>query len=75
MVVAQLEERSLATPEVRGSKPVIGKLYITRYENIVKETGNGPIFKNMYWQQHLLQSIAKAPLPKMNFQLVYYRTR
>ena len=26
-VVAQLEERSLPTPEVRGSNPVIGKLY------------------------------------------------
>ena len=29
MVVAQLEERSLPTPEVYGSTPVIGKLLIT----------------------------------------------
>ena len=27
--VAQLEERSLQTPEVRGSSPVIGKLYFS----------------------------------------------
>ena len=28
VVVAQLVERSLPTPEIRGSKPVIGKFYI-----------------------------------------------
>ena len=28
MVVGQLEERSLPTPEVRGLKPVISKFYI-----------------------------------------------
>ena len=28
VVVAQLVERSLPTPEVRGSNPVIGKIYI-----------------------------------------------
>ena len=28
MVVAQLVERSLSIPEVRGSNPVIGKIYI-----------------------------------------------
>ena len=28
MVVAQLVERSLPIPEVRGSNPVIGKIYI-----------------------------------------------
>ena len=28
MVVAQLLERSLPKPEVRGSNPVIGKIYI-----------------------------------------------
>ena len=29
-VVAQLVEQALLTPEVRGSKPVIGKIYIVR---------------------------------------------
>ena len=28
VVVAQLVERSLPTPEVRGSNPVIGKIYM-----------------------------------------------
>ena len=28
MVVAQLVERSVPTPEIRGSNPVIGKLYL-----------------------------------------------
>ena len=28
VVVAQLAERSLPTPEVRGSNPVLGKIYI-----------------------------------------------
>ena len=31
MVVAQLVERLLLTPEVRGSNPVIGKFYIEHY--------------------------------------------
>jgi len=30
VVVTQLVERSLLTPEVRGSNPVIGKMYIER---------------------------------------------
>ena len=28
MVVAQLVEQSILTPEVRGSNPIIGKIYI-----------------------------------------------
>ena len=55
VVVAQLVERSLPIPEVRGSNPVIGKiLYISNIcllsivywkdENKEKEAGNGPFF-------------------------------
>ena len=54
LVVAQLDEQSLPTPEVCGSNPVIGKIYI-RYlfvsvnciekTKIKKETGNGPFLK------------------------------
>ena len=48
MVVAQLVEQSLPTPEVHGSNPVIGKIYIDRilkrrkYRKIVREW---PIYK------------------------------
>ena len=52
MVVAQLVERLLPTPYVRGSNPVIIKLYIT-YILCVKKTKikktearNGPFFGN-----------------------------
>ena len=53
VVVAQLVERSLTIPEVRGSNPVIGKkiilnIYCQLYwtdENKEKEADNGP-FKN-----------------------------
>ena len=51
MVVAQLVEPSLPTPEVRGSNPVIGKAFISNIfvfcqlhwkdENKEKEAGNG----------------------------------
>ena len=55
MVVAQLVERLLSKPEIRGSNPVIGKnLFISNIcllstvywkdENKEKETGNGPFF-------------------------------
>ena len=51
MVVPQLVEWLLPTPEVHGSNPAICKLY-TYYcqpclkdENKVKETWNGPFFK------------------------------
>ena len=55
VVVAQLVERSLPIPEVRGSDPVIGKKLLisnicilsTVYwkdENKGKEAGNGPFF-------------------------------
>ena len=58
MVLAQLVERSLPIPEIRGSNPVIGKnlfknwtfvncqLCIEKDENKEKEAGNGPFFKN-----------------------------
>ena len=44
----QFVERSLPSPEVRGSKPVIGRIYIVhcllhwKDENKEKEAGNGP---------------------------------
>ena len=49
VVVGQLVERALPTPEVRGWNPVIGKIYIYyqqywKDENKEKEAGNGPIF-------------------------------
>ena len=51
--MAQLVEQSLSIPEVRGSNPVIGKIYIEQIlltvywkdENKEKEAGNGTIFK------------------------------
>ena len=49
VVVAQLVERSLSTPEVRGSNPVIGKFICTincveKTKIKKKEAGKGPIF-------------------------------
>ena len=54
MVVGQLAERSLPTPEIRGLNPDIGnistificQLLSRKDENKVKEAGNGPFFKN-----------------------------
>ena len=47
VVVAQLVERSLPTPEIRGSNPNFGKLYLPivnrKDKNKEKEAGNGPI--------------------------------
>ena len=40
MTVAQLVERSLPTPEVRRSNPVIGKLYITNILSTVLKRRN-----------------------------------
>ena len=53
VVVAQLVERSLPIPEVRGSNPVIGKIYWTFFTvNCIektkikkKEARNGPFLK------------------------------
>ena len=50
VVLAQLVERSIPTPEVRGSNPVIGKIcvYYQLYwkdENKEKEAWNGPFLK------------------------------
>ena len=54
VVVAQLVERSLLIPEVRGSNPVIGKYLLIEHlfsVNCIKKTkikkneaGNGPVF-------------------------------
>ena len=35
MAVVQLVERSLPTPEVRGSNPVNGKIYVERIEKTI----------------------------------------
>ena len=47
VVVAKLVERSLPTPEVRGSNPVIGEIVycqLNRKDENKKEAGNGPYF-------------------------------
>ena len=52
-MVAQLVERSVLTPEIRGSNPNIGKSYLpivhlNRKDEIEeKEAGNGPSLKNI----------------------------
>ena len=53
IVVAQLAERSLPTPEIHGSNPAIGKFYslstvshlFWKDENKEKDAGNGPFKK------------------------------
>ena len=62
MVGAQLVERLLPIPEVRGSNPVIGKIVLNivycqlywKDENKEKEAGNGPFFKK---NQSILTSL------------------
>ena len=49
VVMAQLVERSLLTPEIRCLNPDIGEIYIYQLynrndENKEKESGNGPSF-------------------------------
>ena len=50
VVVAQLEEPSLPIPDVHGSNPVIGKIYIEHFLSVLKrqksrkEAGTGPFF-------------------------------
>ena len=72
--MAQLVEWSLPTPEVRGSNPVIDKLYITYSlqtdKNIEKRTGKGPIEKKIRepWssqvkRSHLGNDVATDNLP------------
>ena len=52
MVVAQLVERSLPTPEIPGLNPNIGKFYLPivhlnrKYKNKEKEAKYGPSLKN-----------------------------
>ena len=50
VVVAQLVERLLPTPEIRGPNPNIGKVLSTNCNKIektklIKEAGNGPSLK------------------------------
>ena len=63
MVVAQLVERAVSIPKVRGSNSVISKsllilnvcLLSTVYcknENKEKEVGNDPFFKVINWLQY-----------------------
>ena len=76
--VAQLVERSLQIPEVRGSNPVIGKILLnicllsTVYwndENKEKEAGNGP-FKKNYWE--VGQWVTSDTIdPRFNSQLTF----
>ena len=60
VVVAQLVERSLPTPEVCGSNPATAIFYIKHLFPVnciektkikKKETGNGPFFKNKLRQR------------------------
>ena len=53
-MVAQLEERSLPTPEIRGLNPIIGKILSTKCtkkyrkdENKEKEARSGPSLKKI----------------------------
>ena len=61
---AQLVERSLLTPEIRGSIPVVGKVYLLllfwKDENEEKEAGSGRILEKISiivwlcgWRDHL----------------------
>ena len=49
MVVAQLVEWSLQTPVVRGSNPVIGKIYIERFSVYCMKFGKTKIKEKEAW--------------------------
>ena len=63
VVVAQLVEQSLPTPEIHGLNPNIGKFYITmgliigKDENKEKEAGNGQICQ--IWYLGPIQAVAR----------------
>ena len=68
VVVVQLVERSLPTPEIHGSNPVIGKFYklLTVFnlywkdENKEKEAGRGPfLIKSKYFLFYLTKPVKK----------------
>ena len=65
MVVAQLVAQSLPIPEVRSSKPEIGKMCIEhlftvlKRRKIKKKAGNGPIFKKTNHRILRLESYLK----------------
>ena len=72
VVVAQLVERSIPIPEVRGSNPVIGnKLFILnicflstvywkdKNKEKEKEAGNGSFFEQCNWSKEIPQKTAK----------------
>ena len=67
MVVAQLVERWLTTPEIHGSNLNIGKFYLPivnlnrKDENKEKEAGNGPSLKKKI-KYGIFKSIAYLPL-------------
>ena len=74
VVVAQLVERSLPIPEVRGSNPVIGKIYwifvycqlYWKDENKEKEAGNGPFFlKKKLIRNTILQKASFTKVQEM----------
>ena len=70
VVVAQLAEQSLPTPEIRGSNPDIGKisnvficqLLSRKDENKEKEAGNGQLKKNIF-----------KKLPGLNAFVIFFR--
>jgi hypothetical protein len=64
VVVAQLAERSLPTPEIRGSNPSIGKIYpiylstvsqFRKDENKRKRGRNGPFKKKKLERDNTVQ--------------------
>ena len=61
VVVAQLVERLLPIPEIRGSNPVNGKFYllsaILKSKNKEKEAGNGPLKKESRRGKKLAHSL------------------
>ena len=67
--MAQIVERSLPPPEVRGSNPVIGNLFVycqlySKDENKEKEAGNGPFLKINTLKPYL-------DLPRLGTQMVF----
>ena len=73
MVVVQLVEQWLLTPEGRGSNPVIDNFYIDHLITVnciektkikKKEAGNGPFFRTMFHISSVVESLLKSIQPK-----------
>ena len=76
-LLAQLVKRSLPTPEVRGSNPLIGKVYIERLLSTAtkikkKEAWNGPIGINLGWLQMVVLAITLKALIHPSLELLRF---